>query len=391
MPFHEVTKLDQRRELARLANIPGANRSALARAFGVDRKTVAKWAERAAALGEAGLCERSRRPRASPARATPELEGAVLALRAAHPAWGGRKLHHALARTHASAPAPSTITEILRRNGVELGLLGGGQKPFIRFEREAPNELWQMDFKGHVALAGQGRLHPLTVLDDHSRFCLVLAACADERTDTVKTHLQRAFRAHGLPHAIISDNGSPWGDGPGSPFTPLGVWLIEHGVRIAHSRPYHPQTMGKDERFHRTLDLEVLKAQTFDAIGDAARAFARWRGVYNGERPHQAIGYAVPADRYRPSARAYRERVEPFCYQREDLLVRVIEGGRIRAFGRQFRAPKAFRGKHVAIRPADEDGLYAVFFRHVEIARFDRATGKRHPPNLSTLSQNAWP
>jgi transposase len=121
MPFHEVSKMDQRRQLAGLANAPGANKSALARAFGVHRQTVAKWAARAAQDGEAGMCERSRRPHASPARTAPELEAAIMALREAHPAWGGRKLHHALKRAHGCAPAPSTITEILRRNGVELG------------------------------------------------------------------------------------------------------------------------------------------------------------------------------------------------------------------------------------------------------------------------------
>jgi len=391
MPFHEVTKMDQRRELARLASAPGANHAALARAYGVNRKTVGKWAERFAAEGEAGLAQRSRRPRASPARTDLAVEAAVLALREAHPAWGGRKLHHALKRAHGFAPSPSTVTEILRRNGVALGALGGGRKPFVRFEKAAPNELWQMDFKGHVALGAGARLHPLTVLDDHSRFCLVLAACADQRTQTVKSHLEHAFRAHGLPDAIITDNGSPWGDGPGSPFTPLGVWLIEHDVRIAHARPYHPQTMGKDERFHRTLDLELLRRRNFTAVEDAARAFARWRGVYNRQRPHEAIGYAAPADRYRPSQRPYRKRVEPFFYGETDLVVRVAEGGRIRAYGRQFRAPKAFHAKHVAIRPAETDGLYAVFFRAVEIARFDRRTGKRHPPNLSTMSPNTCP
>jgi transposase InsO family protein len=294
-------------------------------------------------------------------------------------------------RTHGWAPAPSTVTEILRRNGVELGALGGGARPFIRFEKEAPNELWQMDFKGHVAMRAGARLHPLTVLDDHSRFCIVLAPCLDQRTQTVKTHLRRAFCEHGLPIAIISDNGSPWGDRAGSPFTPLGVWLLEHDVRIAHARPYHPQTMGKDERFHRTLDLEVLAQQTFNAVSEAAHAFAHWRGVYNRERPHEAIANAVPADRYRKSERAYRDRVEPFAYRDDDILVRVGEGGRIGAFGKHFRVPKAFRDKRVAIRAADQDGLYAVFFRGAEIARLDRRTGKRHPPNLSTMSPNGRP
>ena len=112
---------------------------------------------------------------------------AVLSMRAEHPAWGGRKIARRLKDLgHEAVPAPSTVTAILRRHGIELGALGGGQSAFTRFERARPNELWQMDFKGHVALHA-GRLHPLTVLDDHSRFAVVLAACANERTETVSS------------------------------------------------------------------------------------------------------------------------------------------------------------------------------------------------------------
>jgi len=170
-----------------------------------------------------------------------------------------------------------------------------------------------MDFKGHVAL-GSGRLHPLTVLDDHSRFAVVLAACADQRTATVRRHLVDAFRRYGLPAAMITDNGAPWGNGPGSPFTPLGVWLMEHDIRITHARPYHPQTMGKDERFHRSLKAEALSGPPFADLATAGRAIARWRHVYNHQRPHEALGLAVPASRYRPSRRDYVEAPRPFDY-----------------------------------------------------------------------------
>jgi hypothetical protein len=131
-----------------------------------------------------------------------------------------------------------------------------------------------MDFKGHVPLC-RGRLHPLTVLDDHSRFALVLAACADERTETVKACLTEAFRRYGLPWRMTMDNGSPWGNGPGDPYTPLGVWLIQQAIRVGHSRPYHPQTQGKDERFHRTLKAEALAGPPFDDLVHAARSLDR--------------------------------------------------------------------------------------------------------------------
>jgi len=319
----------------------------------------------------AGLEEQSRRPQSSPARSVAATERAVLSVRAEHPAWGGRKIARRLKDLgREGVPAPSTVTAILKRHGIELGAHGGGQSAFTRFERSRPNELWQMDFKGHVALHA-GRLHPLTVLDDHSRFSVVLAACRNERTETVQQQLIIAFRRYGLPERLITDNGSPWGDGPGSPFTPLGVWLIELGIRISHSRPYHPQTMGKDERFHRSLKAEVLSGPPFADLAAAERAFERWRSVYNTQRPHDALGLAVPASRYRPSPRDYVETIAPFEYAPGDIARRVQQGGHASFLGRAVKLPKAFRGKTVAFRPTNQDGVFDVVFRTQMIATID--------------------
>lgn len=318
-----------------------------------------------------GLQELPRRPQTSPLRSVAAIEEAVLAVRAKHPAWGGRKIARRLKDMgREGVPSPSTVTAILRRHGVELGKFGGGSAAFTRFERSRPNELWQMDFKGHVALH-VGRLHPLTVLDDHSRFSVTLAACADEQTETVRQHLITAFRRYGLPERLITDNGSPWGDGPGSPFTPLGVWLIEHGIKISHSRPYHPQTMGKDERFHRSLKAEVLSGPPFADLAAAERALDRWRAVYNTERPHEALELAVPASRYQPSPREYAETVAPFEYAPGDTVRRVQQGGHVSFLGHKIKVPKAFRGKTIAFRPTKDDGVFDIVFRTQAVATVD--------------------
>ncbi|MER9749434.1 helix-turn-helix domain-containing protein, partial [Mesorhizobium sp. M0140] len=178
--------MDGKLEFVRLAVQDGSNVSALCRRFGIGRTCGHKLIARYRAYGEAGLAEQSRRPATSPARSPDAVEAAVLGMRRAHPAWGGRKISKVLQREGTGSPAPSTVTGILHRNGVELGLLGGGAKPFGRFEHAAPNDLWQMDFKGHVALRQGGRLHPLTALDDHSRFSVVLQACINETGETVK-------------------------------------------------------------------------------------------------------------------------------------------------------------------------------------------------------------
>ena len=268
-------------------------------------------------------------------------------------------------------PAPSTVTGILRRNGIELGRQGGGTQPFIRFEHAAPNDLWQMDFKGDVAMQ-QGRLHPLTVLDDHSRFSVALEACPDQTAGTVRERLIKAFRRYGLPRCIAVDNGPPWGDGGrGEGFTGLTVWLIEQAIAVAHSRPLHPQTLGKDERFHRTLKAEAMAGPPFAGIAAAQTAFDRFRHSYNSERPHQALGGNVPIARYQPSRRDFMEVVAPFDYAETDIVRRVQNGGRIAALGRDLRIGRAFVGKLVALRPTATDGLFDAFFRHQKITSFD--------------------
>lgn len=371
MPFHEVSAMDSRLEFVCLAGVDGANVRSLCRRFGISPTTGYKWLERYRALGKAGLSEVSRRPLSSPRQSEVGVEEAVLAVRAAHPAWGGRKIAAVLERMGLSAPAPSTITAILRRHGVEIGAYGGGAKPFVRFEHPAPNDLWQMDFKGHVGMADGRRLHPLTVLDDHSRYCLTLGAGDNQKTATVQGFLTSAFRRYGLPRTLITDNGAPWGNGPGSPYTPLGVFVIDQGIAISHSRPYHPQTMGKDERFHRSLKAEALSGPPFADLDAASRKLAVWREVYNRERPHEGIGMAVPADRYAASTREYRETVPPFEYATGDALRRVQGGGRISFGGRETRVPKAFAGRQIALRATEQDGLYEIFYRHQCIARLD--------------------
>ena len=297
------------------------------------------------------------------------VEAAVLEVREQHPAWGGRKIAAVLKRRGLKAPSPSTITGILRRHDVPLGMFGGGAEPFIRFEHAHPNDLWQMDFKGHVPLRS-GRLHPLTVLDDHSRFSVVLAACADERTDTVRTCLTEAFRCYGLPWRMTMDNGSPWGNGPRDPFTPLGVWLIEQDIRIGHSRPYHPQTQGKDERFHCTLKTELLARQGFASMDSAQAAFDRWRDRYNLIRPHEALAQQPPVSRYQPSPRPFPEILPPIDYDAGDEVRKVQGKGEISFRGSEYLVGRGLSGLPVALRRSEEqEGAWDIYFCRQRLTR----------------------
>ena len=303
MPWREVTRMSLREGFVQLAQQAGVNRRELCRRFGIAPKTGYKWLTRYAQEGASGLEDRSKRPQRSPARTVAEVEQDVIRLRReSRNSWGGRKLARLLKSRGGPALAPSTVTGILRRAGLLDSAVAPGQRPFQRFERDAPNELWQMDFKGHFPLLSRSRCHPLTVLDDHSRFSLVLKTCADERGETVRGVLTSAFRRYGLPAAMLMDNGAPWGSDHDHPFTAFSLWLIRLGIHVAHGRAYHPQTQGKDEHFHRTLKFELLRHFNFTSLEHCQREFDRFRERYNLVRPHDALGLATPASRYRPQS-----------------------------------------------------------------------------------------
>jgi transposase InsO family protein len=375
MPW-ERSAMDRREEFVRLALQPGADRQELCRRFGVTRSNGYKWLERYLAEGRAGLAERSRRPRRSPARSTDATEAAVLRIRNnSNNAWGGRKIARVLTRNgEPIVPAASTITEILRRHGKLNTPAGEHPGPYRRFERETPNELWQMDFKGDF-VTGRGRCYPLTVVDDHSRYALGVEACATQQDRPTRERLTAVFRRYGLPDKMLMDNGSPWGDSGGGPFTTFTVWLLRLGVRVTHGRPYHPQTQGKDERFHRTLKAEVLKGREFADLTACQSAFDRWRHVYNHERPHQALDLATPSERYRPSRRAFPENLSPVEYGPDDTVRKASSEGDIKFNNRRIRLGKPFRGELIALRATVEDGVFSIHFFTEQIGTIDlRAT-----------------
>lgn len=373
MPWEEVTAMSRRKEFVHLAQGEDANMTRLCSRFGISRKTGYKWLERFLQQGEAGLSDASRRPRISPNATPAVIEQAVLELRGAHPAWGGRKLRKRLeALGFLGVPAASTITAILKRNGRIDPEEAAKHTAWQSFEAEAPNDLWQMDFKGHFEMAG-GRCHPLTVLDDHSRFSLCLAACSDERLATVRRALETTFRRYGLPRRMLVDNGPPWGAPERPGYTAFMVWLIRLGVRVSKSRVRHPQTLGKDERFHRTLKAEVIKYCSNATLTQCQQRFDGWRNIYNLERPHEAIGMAVPISRYRESPRPFPEPLPAIEYGPGDIVRKVLDGGVISYRNREYHISKAFTGHPLALRATRTDGVLEVFFCHEKLGRIDLA------------------
>jgi len=182
---------------------------------------------------------------------------------------------------------------------------------------------------------------------------------------------------------MLMDNGSPWGNDWQEPWTPLTVWLLDLDITVIHSRPRHPQTAGKEERFHQTLGRELLSTHLrWDDYPQVQAAFDAWRLIYNHHRPHDSLGETVvPADRYQPSPRPYPETIPPPDYPPGADIRHVDASGRFSWRGQRRRAGKAFTGKTVAILPTPTDGLYTVSYRHHPIRTI----------NLSTMSPNTCP
>lgn len=373
MTWKEATIMSTRLEFVLLAERPNANIAALCRGYGISRKTAYKWLERYRQAGEKGLQDHSRRPLSSPSGVSEELETRILELNLQYPCWGARKLRALLPGD--GLPHHSTIDAILLRHNRKV--LGAPTRTEAvapaRFEHAAPNLLWQMDFKGHFALtdASAGNCYPFTILDDHSRFNLCLEACGNQLRTTVQEAMTSTFRNYGLPERITADNGPPWGMSGRVGLTQLEVWLIRLGIRISHSRPYHPQTQGKDERFHRTLKLELLERRGFHSLAVCQAAFDRWRDSYNLIRPHEALGQRPPVSRYEVSGRQFPDTLPPIEYASTELVRKVNHKGEISYQSHRIFIGEGLQKQLVAVRPTTSDGVFKVYFCHHQVRQID--------------------
>jgi len=379
--------MSQRLEFVLLAKQPGVSFRQLCRRFDISAKTGYKWRQRYATGGLSGLQDQSRRPQRSPRRCGEAVAHQVRALHAQW-GWGGRKIRRRLQDLGLrDVPAASTCTAILHRAGVFAERPQPPQRPLQRFCRTSPNALWQLDFKGDFATQSGRRCYPLAALDDHSRFNVLLEAAADQTGGGVRAALTRAFACYGLPEELLCDNGPPWGQGePVCPYTTLGVWLLQLGVRVLHGRPYHPQTQGKQERFHRTLQRELLSRHTWRDLAHCAELFPDYRERYNCERPHDELAGDTPLRHYRPSPRALPAHLPAVEYP-ADTQVRLLRLGGFLTFGHQtWYVGRPFAGLPIGLRPSPQaDGQWQVYFAHHLLGLIDLSLPRQPKHKLRSI------
>ena len=375
MPWLETNVRDQRIQFVMTARRPDANVSAVCRAFGISRKTGYKWLRREAEAGSvAALSDASRRPHHSPMRTSRAVTTRIGVLRAAF-GWGGEKLAVLLAAEGVPL-APRTIDRIIQREGWTRTDAAPAAAPH-RFVHAAPNDLWQMDAKGAYPLA-QGRCHPLSIVDDHSRFAVGLAALPTLERRMVQSLLIQSFEQYGLPTAMLMDHGSPWWSTKGSAgLTTLGVFLLKQGIRVMYGGVRHPQTQGKVERFHRTLAERLRWAGVPTTLAGFQRALAGFREEYNEVRPHEALGMEPPALHFRPSPRAYQPRPRPWIYPIGVEVRRVRSNGQVTVAGTSYFVSIALQGEEVAC--VQHDDRLLVIYRHMYVRELHLRTQQSVP------------
>ncbi len=374
MPWKDVTTVSEREDLILLYLAGQTPMTTLCERFGVSRKTAYKWVARYREGGAEALADQSRRPHTSPRQTPPDQAERVLALADEHPTWGGTKLHHALRQDGMRpVPAPSTITKLLRRAG-RLQDTPVTPQAYVRFARDAPNDLWQIDFKGWHMMRS-GKVHPLSVIDDHSRYLLLLHATERLDRETIQPVLAACFRMHGLPWEILCDNGTPWGTSEPHARTRLDIWFMQLGITPIHCRPYHPQTQGKVERFHRTLKADVFAGTPYINLPDAQRGLDAFRQIYNHRRPHESVVDHQPPGRvYTMSPRPFPDTIPDPEYA-DDATVRVVaKGGTIKHDGRMIRLGEGYGRMRVGVYPTDVDGIIRIQFYAETIKEVDLRT-----------------
>lgn len=371
MPWQEKRVKMLREEFITRSLEADRNLSALCEEFGISRKTGYKWIKRY--LEDGSLEDRSRRPERLSSRTEEKTEKLILEVRQERPRWGAKKIQIYLQNKGYSTPCVRTVNNILKRNGMIAPEDSLARRPFRRFERDQNNELWQADFKGDFQMADGNRCYPLTILDDHSRYSLLIEPKPNQR-DVLGGFIQ-TFREYGLPECVLTDNGPVFAGFKGG-YSQFERSLMDQDILPIHGRVHHPQTQGKIERFHRSLKNEVLYLRNILDLEDAAKVLGNWQHIYNFERPHEALKNRCPAEVYIASPRKYLEKVPHYEYGSQYRLHRINNWGYLRFAHFQIFISETFRDTYVQLVPIESEDLVQVCYRNFIIARVDLATGE---------------
>ncbi len=358
------------------------NFSMLCREFGITRKTGYKWIERAKITDN--LSDRSHARKNICNKTDPETEELILSVRADNPGWGGKTIRQVLVNQgYEPLPCVKTFNNILKRNGCISEEESLKHKPFVKFEKEQCNEMWQTDFKGEFLTKDNKYCFPLDIIDDHSRFLIKIKPFTSTANAVIPC-FKEAFYEYGLPKSILSDNGAQFA-GFRQGYTQFEKWLMDHDVLPIHGRIKHPQTQGKIERFHRTMKQELLKHNVFTDINTADEAMQSWRLKYNNIRPHEALNMKCPAEVYTPSDRTYTDKIDKYEYGGQYHVIKVNSWGYVRFDKWQVYLSETMIDEYIEFRPNPLGDSFIACYRNFKIAEFSTENGKLLNRKISRL------
>jgi transposase InsO family protein len=329
---------------------------------GVCRNTFYDLKRRRDAGDERWFEERSRAPLSCPHATSPEMIAKILAMRSRFVHFGPKKLRARLLMDEPwdelglKPPSASTIGDILKRNGLvtprkrRRPVIAQGE---VVAGANQPNGEWAYDFKGWFRTTDGTRCDPLTVTDTASRYLLETRITAPTH-DGVRAIMERLFHEVGLPDAIRSDNGTPFGSVGAGGLSRLSVWLLKLGVEPRYIPPASPQDNGRHERMHRTLKAETSKPAAVTWQQQQVR-FNQFRTHYNEERPHEALDQTPPAAHWRPSNREMPVAIETPWYDADHEVRKVRPTGEIKWRGKLVFIGEALAREPVGIAEIDDD------------------------------------
>jgi transposase InsO family protein len=286
----------------------------VARAHGVSKSWVAELVARFRGGGYEAITARSKAAKRVANRSPAELEDRVVRIRKdlAEDGFdcGAQTIHYHLSLSDASPPSVSTIWRILKRRGfVTPQTHKRPRSSYISFEAQLPNEMWQSDVT-FFELKDGTKVEVLNFLDDFSRVCVASKVVAVTSAPDVVATLYEAGGAWGLPASLLTDNGCIYTAAYRHGYSALESELFHLGIDYKHSRPYHPQTCGKVERFHQTLKKFLRKQPRPETIEQLQAQVDRFVAYYNEIRPHRAKGRKPPRVAFDGRAKARPRKVE---------------------------------------------------------------------------------
>ncbi|MCC5878254.1 MAG: transposase [Candidatus Sumerlaeia bacterium] len=380
--------MDQREEFVLKAMERSVPFRELCRQFAISPKTGYKWMSRFQQGGLPALHDQSTRPHSSPAGLPEDVVCRMVELKFAHPNWGPRKIQALFARKYPgeNVPSESSFKRILEKSGLvnkrvrKRRSAADGGRLQLRRQAKEPNEVWTVDFKGWWYTADARRCEPLTIRDAYSRFILCADPLENARTTSVRARFESVFETYGLPETIRSDNGAPFA-APSSllGLSTLSVWWLALGISLDRIDPGRPDQNGSHERMHRDISLEVQAMAKGDLEMQRA-ALSLWREEYNSIRPHEALGYMTPAQRYKPSKRDYEGTPDRLVYPQDYAERMVMKCGMVRLNSTRIFLTTALRGWNVGLRE-EKDKNVGVWFGSLRLGHINLRTDAFHASN----------